>query len=45
MESIIIEDIVLHDIRFDTSTTLSGSDARSKSPDYSCIFKSRNKDK
>ncbi len=38
MESILIDDIMLQDIRFDTSTTLSGSDARSKSPDYSCIY-------
>ena len=38
MDSILLEDIILHDIRFDTSTTLSGSDARSKSPDYSYVY-------
>ena len=38
MDSILIDDIILHDVRFDTSTTLSGSDARSKSPDYSCVY-------
>ena len=38
MDSIILDEIILYDIRFDTSTTLSGSDARSTSPDYSCIY-------
>lgn len=38
MDSIIIKDILVYDLRFDTSSTLSGSDARSSSPDYSCIY-------
>ena len=38
MDLIILKEIILKDIRFDTSSTLSGSDARSKSPDYSCIY-------
>jgi len=38
MNKIILDDIILHDIRFDTSSSLSGSDARSKSPDYSCVY-------
>ncbi len=38
MNLVTIQDIIVHDLRFDTSTTLSGSDARSKSPDYSCIY-------
>ena len=38
MNSIIIEDIIPYDLRFDTSSTLSGSDARSSAPDYSCIY-------
>ena len=32
MNSIIIRDIFIYDLRFDTSSTLSGSDARSSSP-------------
>ena len=38
MDLITIDFIELYDLRFDTSTSLSGSDARSSSPDYSCIY-------
>ena len=38
MEQLIIQDIVVTDLRFPTSLTKTGSDARSQDPDYSCVY-------
>ncbi|MGY0215764.1 enolase C-terminal domain-like protein [Endozoicomonadaceae bacterium StTr2] len=36
--SVLITDIHIHDIRFPTSQTFSGSDAMHTAPDYSCVY-------
>ena len=38
MDNIIINDAITYDLRFPTSVNLDGSDARSTSPDYSCVY-------
>lgn len=38
LADVIVRDVRLRDIRFHTSLDKSGSDARSKDPDYSCVY-------